>query len=1141
MADPEDKKLDLPEDVTTAIDAVSEGPRAWILRHMEGIDTSEEVNGGIDKIRRRARWLVKAAEMFGQLDEASRSEGMHNLIEDVESIGRLEGEFDLKSFPNYKKLVAGAVMSCLAHSESTNAPRSAWIWNAITIKSSLGRGLTFSDTEISGYSDAWKAAFVYGMEGNQKLAIAIANMVQGEVNLKEIPNYEELVKNRYYQLMLRCHDNEDQALKDTLGGEIDFTERDGKIVERMGECLNDVRNLTVIDILYILKKFDEVHFGSDNIENFEQGVRAAFLLSLKEGNLGVGAAKLIKERLGEGMSFDDEVRAGITYKLDSYQHNQIYSLESATNIRDELGSGIDLSVDLKCQRSVVGICMKLLAPSAWRVKFVVSIKNKLGAGMNFSDETVPGYTKAIQDAFLVRLQEGNLEEADMIKRKFGDGVSLDADLSGYSDAANDGFVSLVNGIDIEGAKDLISEFGVGVEIDTVKIVQNKFVDLLKNNEWSDAVKIKQGFEPEIMCDRTNIADYDEAFCVCFAGSFDNGITSVSESEKLYAALGQGVDIVPILREIKDEKPLKFIRFAKKDHWKGVFGDAVIERFLEALPKRNDEKRNAFTHNEYDRTSQFIEFLCNNGNLRLDDTGFAVMTDFVAKFGLCRAQNLYKCFQSLREGSAVEGIESIEDLEERVRTLRAKIYSEEPVTDLSDLSGVEIDLLAFVTGKHTHRFDSGRHKIEDIISDFQSANEAGEIAEVPNEYKVESMEVPEISIDFDPETVRADYSVLKKEIIESVEDPTNVSPLISKSLVIVDEKLAIFRRSGENQAIGEQIVKTEAVRRRIEQAESLDDLMTILLETRFMGKKNPFYSVMRQIVFRKIFAKNRSPEALADTLARLSAEQISGHNVLEVIGIVDDMVKNHVLNLGNNNKDDYWTKETWDKLCASVDNTSLVEVLKIFSPHITNLKDAAKKFKLTDTGKTATVRSIPDRGFVGEMSGYLADVCYTAEYPLLKPRPNLVPHKLVVGDGQEAEFFGSYLIFELEADDSEKVMLVRGFNVPQEASIDVVKFIENTFDKLEATARERGMTKIVVPGVMEALTNYPMTKSYLYNRYINKREPIKLKERFAFNGYDLTEKCFVARNVSQPELEVTTPEMPVQHQNRPEAPPAAMSA
>ncbi len=848
------------------------------------------------------------------------------------------------------------------------------------------------------------------------------------------------------------------------------------------------------------------------------------------------------------------MKEGLVYNLDQFKDHEDHWLNRAIRIKDKLGGETELHTDPECQRAVVDVCTRMLKLTAWRIEYIVSIKKKLGEGIEFSDNTVPGYSKIVQEAFLRDIREGKPYDAKMIKDEFGQGVQLDAkNLKDYKTAVQDGFVKLVDNVNIRWAKLLTDQFEEDAEIeDKTTIVQRKFIDLLNDGKWERALELKEGFEPEIMCDRKHIAEYDDAFRDCFYHNFFRSFSNdVSDANRLYEKLGEGIDLINLLQRLREDHPRKFIAFAKRDHWKAIFGDEAFDKFLAALPRSTDEKRNAFTHNPYDRTTTFVKFLCSKGNLHLGKEGFALMTDFVERFGLSHSQNLYQYFYSLsnlQKGQPIpdmiakEGITSVDDLEARVRDLRQKVYGEDPVVDLSNLSSIELELLAVVTGKSTHRFDSGNPSIERIVSDFKSAHEDGEIAKVPEGYKIESIDVSEVSIDFDPKTIRTDYEILKGEIRESVEHPRDAGPLLAQSLGIVNQKIAILKGKGTSKFVLDQISKIEAIRAQILTTQDLDALMAVLLETKFMGKKNPFYSIMRQIVFRKIFIKNRSPEVIADMLARLSGEEIKGQNVLEVIGIVDNMVKHHVLNLDGGNKEKYWSKNTWASLHASQHNNEYVEVLKIFSPHITNLKEAAKKFKLNKTGKTTTVRSIPDRGFVGEMSGYLADVCYTDEYPLLKPRPNLVPHKLVVGEGQDAKFFGSYLTFELEEDNGDKIMLVRGFNVPDEASIDIVQFIETTLDRLKATAHSRGMTKIVIPGLMGALTNYPLTKNYLYNRYVVGNQPIKLKEQFDFNNYDLTEECYVVREIEQPQPTVTShPRRPTTSKpQRPQSPPPAMT-
>lgn len=1135
QTDQTDPPLELAEDSVAAIAAVAEGPRAWVMDQIEHTDFVREMADQQDAIRRRVELLLEAVEFFEELREIRTPAEMDSFVFQKmrAPLPFVFKRTDYTSFPHYKQIVSDAIMGCLLQIEDEDRWGRVCIRNAIALKIELGKGITFNDSEIPGYTDAWKTAFVHAMEhGDQDWAIRVAEVTHGEVNLREIPNYNELVRGRYYRLTMHCHGREDETLRDALGEGVDFSDEEEQVVAEMSKCLGDINNHNVITIEYLANKFGEVHFGPENIPHFEEGVKAAFLFCLEHGNLSVSSAKVLKRKLGDGIDFSDEVRAGIAYNFDQIpeqDQQSEYDIQRALKIKKELGDGVDLSADPDCERAVVNGCMKLLKRGLFRISYIASIKEKLGVGMGFSEQTVKGYNAAVQKALVDTMREGRVGAAVRVQEHFGEGVPLDpASVEGYGEALREGFSDLLSHSSYERAGSLVDHFETkGAEIkDKTAIIQGQFRQFLQDYQWRKALELKQAFEPGVPCDRAHITGYDEAFCACLGRALRRiSGSNTDEADRLYGKLGEGIDITDVLRKLADENEDKFIAFARKEHWKAVLGDDVIDRFLAALPAGTDEKRNAFTHNAYDRTTTFLQFLWRYDMLELNAAGFAVMTDYVGRFGLSRSGKLYQCFSELSglrgdDHRALRlfapGIASVDDLERRVDELRRKVYSAEPFSDVGDLEEFELELLAVATGKSTHRFDGGREPIERIASDFSENHEAGEITEVPEGYRVEEAEVPMVLIDFDAEVIREDYHTLRREIVRSAENSQEALPLVKKAVLITEQRLRILESKPANKFLLEQISQLKALRGRIETAESLDDLMVVLMGTRFLGKKNPFHPVMREIVFRKIFIKNRSEEALEDMKRRLDREDVLAGNVLEIISTVDDTVKQHVLNLERENEEQYWSPKAWDVLHASRKDTSLVDVLKIFSPHIGNLRQAAGEFKLEETGESATVRAIPDRGFVGEMSGYLADVCYTAEYPLLKDRPNLIPHKLVKGEGDAVEFFGSYLIFELEESTGEKVMLVRGFNVPDEASIDIVKFIEMNLDRLEATARRRGMTKVVIPGNMGALTNYPLTKKYLYNRYILGRDPIELSERFNFNGYDLTEDCFVVRELDQPE-------------------------
>lgn len=1160
MAPEEDTQIEIPEDSAEAIAALADQQRSWVMEQLEATATSEVLRRA-DRVRLRVKLLVQITEFLPKLEKARTKQEMDELLgfELRDDLQGVTGIFDLAAFPGYEKIITDAMMHCLQEAATPGIMGRQWRRNALIIHNVLGRNLTFDKAQIPGYEKAWKTVFLEAVKDAFAEAESMLNTVT-EINFREIPNYEAVVKEKYYDVLFHGRWGDDKKLRSVVGEGLDYSDQDEKIIAKVGEYLHGPETIHVAMVVQWLERFgDRVEFSADKIDDFEAGVKAAFLCCLKNGHLSVEAAKVVKKHLGAHIDFSDEVRAGIIFNLDRFEGKEDHNFKRAIQIQETLGAEVVLHTDPECRRSIVNFCMRMLATNFWNVDYIAELKERFGENISFSEATVPGYNTTVQATFLTRICEGDVEYAAIIRDDFGQGVPLGAaDLDGYAEAVEHCFRDLMNRASVERAKLLTDTFEEGAEIkDKTQIVQGAFLKQLTDKRWRKAIKIKESFEPDIPCDREHIGtkEYDEAFCACLDFRIERCCSAreMGSATKLYESLGAGVDISKVLRRTIEDDPGKFIAFANRQHWKTLFGDELIDRLLNVLPKRTDEKRNAFTHNSYDRTSQFLAFGFRTGLFYPDKEGIEIVTDYIQMFGLARAQNLYLCFHDLRKNrlgkpapgrAASEGITSLADLENRIKELRGRVYGDEPILELGDLGPIEVELLSLVTGKSTHRFDDGRPMIGSIIDDFGYAVEQGEIEPTPEGYQVETIEVAETTIEFDPEEVRADYQVLKKEIIDSVEKPEEVLPLVITSLRIIDRKLATLRgiddegKTGKRRALDAQIEKAEELQTQLREVKNLDALMGVMLTTKFMGANNPFYSVMRQIVFRKIFIKNRSPEVLADMLARLSAEEVTGPNILEIIGMIDDTVKHHVLNVEEDNKERYWSRGTWQVLRNNRRDKSQVDVRKIFMPHIDRLRKAASKFELVSSGKTRNIRSIPDRGFVGEMSGYLADVCYTAEYPLLKPRPNMVPHKFVDGEGEEAEFFGSFLTFELEEDTGEKVMLVRGFNVPNEATIDIASFIEEQFNRLEKTAQRRGTTKIVIPGLMGALTNYPLTKRYLLNRYIKGRTPITLKEEFKFNGYDLTENCFVVRTIQQ---EANVSSRPTTTKlTRPETPPPAMT-
>jgi len=162
-----------------------------------------------------------------------------------------------------------------------------------------------------------------------------------------------------------------------------------------------------------------------------------------------------------------------------------------------------------------------------------------------------------------------------------------------------------------------------------------------------------------------------------------------------------------------------------------------------------------------------------------------------------------------------------------------------------------------------------------------------------------------------------------------------------------------------------------------------------------------------------------------------------------------------------------------------------------------------------------VKSVPDRGLIGELSGYIGNVCYTAVTPMLQSYENLTPYKFVVNNpiNNSVELAGSCLVFEEKDINGDSVLLVRALNIPNlENSINVGQFVEKFFDQLTVTAKERNIKKIIIAPDGGTISNYAGVTNYVIDNYVRGKEPVKLQNKFDFNGYDITNSCRVVREV-----------------------------
>ena len=597
------------------------------------------------------------------------------------------------------------------------------------------------------------------------------------------------------------------------------------------------------------------------------------------------------------------------------------------------------------------------------------------------------------------------------------------------------------------------------------------------------------------------------------GIFSELVVNGEKTQKFYELLLEG-------------NPSVFVDSANRDTWRQIFGQENVNRFLDVLPKITDEKRNAFTHNEYDRTSSFINSFVQDKDADFTLTGqdFSILTEYVRQYGLSRSPILFRYFKHLylnQNGSTIElpfdiqqsGVTSTEELNMRFKELATRVYGTEQILDLSSLSTFEVRMLEVITGRSTH-VHGGGSKIDTIIENFKDDMSRGDIAPLKEAYTPETINVSQVELQFDPEPVRPHFEILRSEIMESMQDPYEINSLLADFEKLMQTKISDIETSKAGSEGGKlQFMEREQARfreyiSRVGEVASLDDLVSTVVDMKFdKTEKGSIDNIMRRVTFRKIFQRHFSHEMINDMRGKLEGD-ITPEALLSVVNVVDHIAKAHVLNTQGNNEDGYWQDEAFQKIKASKNGRRLTD---IFSPHAAAIRETVDNFTTLTTGNSS-IQVIPDRGFIGEMSGYVANACYTREYPLLKRFPDMTPYKFVLNEGGEQKLIGSVLVFEVNDSEGNLSLLVRPLNIPDEQAVDVREFTERFMDIMEGVARKRGATQVLVPGNSGAISNYQMTIGHIQENYIYGKEPIKLQDRFNFNSYDITNNCYVTRTV-----------------------------
>ncbi len=630
--------------------------------------------------------------------------------------------------------------------------------------------------------------------------------------------------------------------------------------------------------------------------------------------------------------------------------------------------------------------------------------------------------------------------------------------------------------------------------------------------------------------------------ITLSSNLPGSISRLSKVLKNFKDLSEVIDLAG--NALTPEKiDLLYLYVGKKTDWKSKLGKENVDDFVDKLPKdkSSDEKRNAFTHNPYDRTSGFLQFLQKKGLFQVDVDNFNIAGNYISKYGLAKQDLFYSYFKNLTllsEGKIEnlpneqlnDGIDSWESLEMIYSKMEKLLFSDKEIlaADIVNWGKLENVLLSQSSGYNSHQFLSGRPSMEKILTDFKnySAENNNEYKGVPEEYEEIRISNNSVEHEFDDSKLKEEdsfYNVLRSEVLDVFRSEKSSDLLFFNLKNNIQEKINEKKNSlldkNDIPYVQQQLLQYDRILADLNGNQNdFDKLLLNILEIdRKSLEKLGLDSELRKLVLRKFLdSKLNNGQVVEAILSNLSNEEITEHSILLLQNLLDNLLKHHILNLNDNNAEEYWSDEVWKQIIKAKNDGKIVNLSKIFSNQSKQLQETISTFQSKENDKfKLNVACYPDRGLVGELSGYLGNACYTKEYPLLSRYENLVPYKFInESDPEKKEFLGSVLVFELEDADNNKVALLRAFDIPREHEVDVGEFIENFINKITPGLQARGVKKIIIPGISGAISNYSLTISHMQEKYIKDKPKVSLKDTFAFNGspYDITNNCYVAREL-----------------------------
>jgi|GEM_PF-6046604 len=559
----------------------------------------------------------------------------------------------------------------------------------------------------------------------------------------------------------------------------------------------------------------------------------------------------------------------------------------------------------------------------------------------------------------------------------------------------------------------------------------------------------------------------------------------------------------------------FVKSATKRDWIEVFGEESVNNLLSAMPKQ--EARNAFTHNDYDRASRFFLELTQNFNLydfNLNPLSIDISTNYIKTYGFSTTPTIYKLFKT----AYING-HSQEELAATIKGVVIHSTNTDPyIPDPFDITPLEMEVLAAITNQSVHIWT--RLDISSLINNIYYGNENGLITSLNPSYKPSSIDVSlqeKVLVDI-PESTRFKFNIISSEIAETAVSYENTTFEKTQLIATLKQKLDDLETSLDPNSksfdfVTKQIAETKQLIETLSPLENIDDIVGVLSEVNikaFGRYEADLTSIVRRLALKKMFNVYGNHSGVVDNAAILTPGVINLESLNQVVNIIDVYLKLNVVDYEGAGAS-FWSPEVLAKLIA---NKKRFNIYKFFNDYSEEFKPVIASAETIDLNQKAKVELIPDKGLIGEMSGYLGGACYTKCVPLLQNYPNLTPFKFVLSYPSTGErtLIGSSLSFEIPTQEGGTAILIRAFNIRVSNGVDTSLVFEKFADLLAQTAKKRGISKVLVAGTPGTTSNYDIITNYVINKYVSGKQNVPIDGVFDFNDHDISSQIYLVREV-----------------------------